>query len=298
MGLPNAEASSYGPSASAGRSSEGSNVASVSQTLVLWRNRVLVDARTRTPYVVSNDADAFGTPVPIEDTGSAAYVELDPAHDGLEQVLPLVPEASLRFVDPMFELGRATGEDRHRLVRALAIARWSEATRFCSACGEALRWHAIGRTKICRNGHQHWPRLDPSAIMLVSDGERILLGRQATWPAGMYSTLAGFVEAGESVEAAVAREVLEESGIVVGKVTYVGSEPWPFPRSLMLGFVADATTTEIVPSDELEDVRWFTYEEALAIQGVLAERMPHADTIARRLIATWLTERGARIDVR
>ncbi|MBD5633163.1 MAG: NAD(+) diphosphatase [Candidatus Eremiobacteraeota bacterium] len=274
--------------------------------LVLWRNRVLVDSRSRIPHLLAgDDLEAFAPSVafggedalPADDQGASGFVELDPEREGLEQ-LPAVALESvpLRFIDPIFELGRVSGDLRRKLVRALAIARWSEATRFCSECGRPLRWETPGRVKICENAepHRHWPRLDPSAIMLVSDGERMLLGRQARWPEGMYSTLAGFVDQGETVEEAVVREVFEEAGIGVGRVTYFGSEPWPFPRSLMLGFFAEATSYDIVRGDELEDVRWFTLDEGLALQRKLEERMPHADTIARRLIATWLRERTGR----
>jgi NAD+ diphosphatase len=263
--------------------------------LVLWRNRVLVGARGRVPHLVGPDGfERPQQPIALEAdaAGPAGFVQLDASQDGLAQ-LSEVAEAPLRFIDPMFELGRAEGTVRRALVRALAVARWSETTRFCAQCGFALAWEEPGRTKICANAdpHRHWPRLDPSAIMLVSDGERMLLGRQPTWPEGMYSTLAGFVEPGESVEETVAREVFEESGIRIGRVMYFGSEPWPFPRSLMLGFFAEATTQEIVRGDELEDVRWFTYDEGIELQRMLSERTPYADTIARRLIATWLRER-------
>jgi NAD+ diphosphatase len=264
--------------------------------LVLWRNRVLVDARGRVPHLVAPEAfERPQQPIALgaETGGPAGFVQLDASQDGLAQ-LAEDADAPLRFIDPMFELGRAEGAVRRALVRALALARWSEATRFCAQCGLALAWDEPGRIKICANAepHRHWPRLDPSAIMLVSDGERMLLGRQPTWPEGMYSTLAGFVEPGETVEETVAREVFEESGVRTGRVTYFGSEPWPFPRSLMLGFFAEATTTDIVRGDELEDVRWFTYDEGIALQQTLSERAPYADTIARRLIATWLREKS------
>jgi NAD+ diphosphatase len=280
--------------------------------LVLWRNRVLVDGRSRIPHVLAGDeleafapSTVFGGESGDDDdavggAGPAApatldFVALDPGRDGLEQLPDVIlREAPLRFIDPIFELGRVGGDLRRTLVRSLAIARWSEANAFCSVCGTTLRWEVPGRVKICANAdpHRHWPRLDPSAIMLVSDGDRMLLGRQATWPPGMYSTLAGFVDQGESVEEAVAREVYEEAGITVRNITYAGSEPWPFPRSLMIGFFAEAVTTEIVRGDELEDVRWFTVEEGLRLQETLRERMPYADTIARRLIATWLERRS------
>ena len=116
------------------------------------------------------------------------------------------------------------------------------------------------RDEACRS--KHFPRTDPAIIVLVHHGDRCLVGRQSSWPKGMYSTLAGFVEPGESLEQAVAREVHEESGVRITDVRYFRSQPWPFPSSLMLGFIARATTTEIdVQDDELEDARWITREQ-------------------------------------
>jgi len=152
-------------------------------------------------------------------------------------------------------------------------------------------WESDGRTKRCTRDpppHRHFPRTDPATIVLVHDGNRVLLGRQATWPPGMYSTLAGFVEAGESAEAAVAREVFEEVGVRVDDVRYAGSEAWPFPRSLMLGYTARAATDEIRVGDELEDARWFSRTELAVMQARLRDTSPHFETIARRLMADWL----------
>jgi NAD+ diphosphatase len=135
----------------------------------------------------------------------------------------------------------------------------------------------------------HFPRTDPAVIMLVHDGDRCLLGRQRIWPKGMHSTLAGFVEPGESLEEAVAREIFEESGIVVDDVTYHSSQPWPFPSSLMLGFFAKARTTDIkVDNVELEAARWYDREFLLNHRDDDTFRMPGTISIARRLIEDWL----------
>jgi NAD+ diphosphatase len=137
-------------------------------------------------------------------------------------------------------------------------------------------------------GNQVFPRIDPAIIVLVSDGERALLGRQATWPAGRYSTIAGFVEPGESLEDAVAREVLEETAVVVQESRYHSSQPWPFPSSLMLGFEATAAPGSIARAgSELEDARWFTRDELRAGTAVL----PPSTSISRRLIERWLNAR-------
>jgi NAD+ diphosphatase len=172
---------------------------------------------------------------------------------------------------------------------ASALANWARATRFCGICGQPTRAGEGGHVRVCANGHQHHPRTDPVVIMLVCDGDRVLMGRQASWPAGRYSALAGFVEPGEPLEAAVAREVLEESGVTVRDVRYVASQPWPFPVSLMLGFHADYAGGEPhVLDGELEDVRWFTREE-LADGSV---HLPPPTAIARHLIQRWLAVPG------
>jgi NAD+ diphosphatase len=136
--------------------------------------------------------------------------------------------------------------------------------------------------------------VDPAIIVLVTDGERCLLGRQPSWPAGRYSTIAGFVEPGESLEDAVRREVYEETNVRVGSVRYHSSQPWPFPSSLMLGFRAEATATDVALNDgELEDAGWFTQKE---LKSGYPE-LPFGISIARRLIEDWLEHgRSGRMD--
>jgi NAD+ diphosphatase len=181
------------------------------------------------------------------------------------------------------------------VVRAIAVERWSNRYRFCPARGTALLWTSDAIAKICTNPtrvHRHFPRLDPAIIVLVTDGDRALLGRAARFPAGFYSTLAGFVEPGESIEAALRREVYEEAGVRVGQTQYFGSESWPFPRSLMLGFFAQAQSVAIALNDaELEDARWFDRRELQALQDRMKTARPFFDTIARRLIDSWLARR-------
>ncbi len=197
------------------------------------------------------------------------------------------------FADVMLELGRYDAQTRGALLRAIAVERWADRYRFCSICSRALHWADDELAKICTNPereHRHFPRLDPAIIVLVTDGTRALLGRAARYPPGFYSTLAGFVEPGESVEAALRREVFEEAGIRVGATRYFGSEAWPFPRSLMLGFFARAESVEITLHDaELEDARWFSPAELRALQDRMKVARPFFDTIARRLIDRWLT---------
>ncbi len=135
-------------------------------------------------------------------------------------------------------------------------------------------------------GQEFFPRLDPAIIVLVTDGERALLGRQPNWPPGRYSTIAGFVEPGESLEDAVVREVLEETGVRVQRARYDSSQPWPFPSSLMIGFQATARPgSPVVVTGELEDARWLTREQIEAGAVVL----PPTHSISHRLISTWLS---------
>jgi NAD+ diphosphatase len=175
---------------------------------------------------------------------------------------------------------------------AAALVNWHRRHRHCSVCGAPTTVADGGIVRRCRRcGTDHHPRTDPVVIMLVTDGDRVLLGRQPSWPPGRYSALAGFVEPGESLEEAVAREVREEAGVEVGPPEYVASQPWPFPTSLMLGFMAPYVTGEPRRVDEeLEDVRWFGRAEVAA---AVEERggslgVPPRFAIARRLLETWL----------
>jgi NAD+ diphosphatase len=175
---------------------------------------------------------------------------------------------------------------------AVALVSWHRRHRFCANCGNPTEVREAGHLRHCPVcGADHHPRTDPVVIMLVTRGDDVLLGRQAAWPPGRYSALAGFVEPGESLEEAVAREVQEESGVVVGPPRYISSQPWPFPAQLMLGFIAPWASGEPEVNDhELEDTRWFTRAEVRAAaesdDGEL--KLPPRLAIARRLIEHWL----------
>jgi NAD+ diphosphatase len=186
---------------------------------------------------------------------------------------------------------RLADADAGLLAHAAALLHWRRVSRHCGRCGAATEPREAGHLRHCpRCGLQTHPRTDPVVIMLVTDGDRVLLGRQASWPPGRFSTLAGFVEPGESLESAVAREVLEEADVRVGEVRYVSSQPWPFPASLMVGFEADwAGGDPVVADAELDAVRWATREELeSARRGEGPLRLPPREAIARRLIDRWL----------
>lgn len=177
---------------------------------------------------------------------------------------------------------------------AMSLARWHARHRFCANCGHASEIVRGGWSRSCpRCSAEHFPRVDPVVIMLVEHDGRLLLGRQPHYPPDRYSALAGFVEVGEAIEDAVAREVKEEAGVDVRDVRYVASQPWPFPSSLMIGCRADALSGDLtIDTAELEDARWFTRDEIeRSIAGAEGApfRSPPPTAIARTLLEHWLS---------
>lgn len=198
------------------------------------------------------------------------------------------PPAGMRFEELRPLSALLPADEAGLLAYARALAVWRSRTRHCGLCGAPTMPIRAGHCLACSNhacAEEFFPRLDPAIIVLVSDGERALLGRQASWPPRRYSTIAGFVEQGESLEDAVAREVEEETGVRIVSSRYDSSQPWPFPSSLMLGFRAHAAAGSVVRvSGELEDARWFTRAQ-LASGEALA---PPSHSISWRLISGWL----------
>ena len=194
-----------------------------------------------------------------------------------------------RWVD-LREIGAALNDrDAGLLTTAVALARWHDRHPRCPIDGTPTALGNGGWVRRCpTDGSEHFPRTDPAVIMLVHDGaDRCVLGRQAVWPEGRFSILAGFVEPCESAEAAVAREVDEEVGLPITDVTYAGSQPWPFPSSLMLGYTARATGSELNLRDgELAEARWFTRDEVMA----RVVRLPPPVSIAHRIITDWVAQ--------
>lgn len=199
----------------------------------------------------------------------------------------LVDPAAARFEDLRVAGGLLPADEAGVLAYARAMLYWRSRHRFCGACGAPTRSASAGHVMKCTSEScaiDHFPRLDPAIIVLITDGERALLGRQASWPPGRYSTIAGFVEPGESLEDAVAREVLEETGVAVSECEYHSSQPWPFPSSLMIGFTARAAADAVPRADEeLEDARWFTRADiAAGFPG-----LPPPLSVSFRLIEHW-----------
>ena len=211
----------------------------------------------------------------------------------IESIEAPMPSAG-RFEDLRLVASLLPGEEAGLLGYARALISWRRRHRFCGTCGATTLPGKNGHVLVCSNPgcrSEQFPRIDPAIIVRVTDGERALLGRQASWPIGRYSTVAGFVEPGESLEDAVAREVLEETGVEVDRIEYHSSQPWPFPASLMLGFTARALTSEVHLKDqELEDARWFSRDDLASGTPLV----PPSVSISFRLIEHWFNAGGGR----
>lgn len=269
-----------------------------------WLDKALLDPQS--VFVPVWNAHCLVTAEPhsavmLERDDLAAFAGATPIFLGMFRERPAFAVGIDRSVDAPFAdrgefhdlryLGTVLPADEANLVaHARAIVLWQDAQQFCSRCGSQTVARAGGNVRRCTRETcetQFFPRVDPAIIVLVTDGDRCLLGRQASWPEGRYSTIAGFVEPGESLEDAVAREVLEETNVQVSNVHYHSSQPWPFPASLMLGFHAHADSDEIALNDgELEDAQFFTRKELNSGYP----RLPPRLSIARRLVEDWLAE--------
>jgi NAD+ diphosphatase len=257
-----------------------------SRAVVATTDGVLVEDGARPALVPLADVVDAGEPVLLGVGPHGAVFAVDPGPERAAALRPGAEVSGLRDV-----AATATQADAGLLAHATGLLNWHRTHRFCARCGSPTTVAEAGHVRVCpRCGATHHPRTDPVVIMLVHDGDRVLLGRQPTWPPGRYSSLAGFVEPGESLEEAVAREIGEESGVTVTDVRYCSSQPWPFPASLMLGFEAAYVSGTPTPLDrELEDVRWVSREElerALAGEGEL--ELPPRLAIARQLIDGWM----------
>jgi len=225
----------------------------------------MAEAEVPLPQVNGQECRAFDLPDGFEPTDGARLV-------GLRELAGSVPAR-------LFSAGGT----------ALQKVEWLRNHGFCSRCGGPTERHERHEALACTEcGHMHFARLSPAVIMLVERGREMLLGRSHGWPEGVYSTLAGFVDPGETLEEAVHREVREEVGITVRDLKYFGSQPWPFPHSLMVGFVAQYESGDIQPDPvEIDDARWFTPEN-------LPPRLPFKASIARALVDDFLARNTAK----
>lgn len=211
-----------------------------------------------------------------------------PAASGLETTVP----AGVAWADVRRVAAQLSGQDSALAATSVAILAWSAANRFCSRCGESMRAIDAGWVRVCGAGHEEFPRLDPAVIVRITDdADRVLLGHNAAWEAGRFSIFAGFVEPGESFEDAVRREMREEVGLELTEITYRGSQPWPFPRSLMVGFTARAASCGVVTQpDEIDEARWFSRDELREAVAGGVMRLPGSSSISYALLADWYGE--------
>ena len=282
------------------------------RAVLIWRGKPLLDEETGAlirlpldhPVLAQGDDDLMllgregGAAIFACNLSAWEPVDLDGGTlghfvDASVQRHPDLP-GGMGFAELRMNMPRLAPRDAELAATAKAILGWHDSHGFCSRCGSKSEIINAGWQRACRDcGAQHFPRTDPVVIMLITHGSSVLVGRSPGWPEGMYSLLAGFVEPGETLEAAVRREVLEEAGIPVGQVSYLASQPWPFPASLMFGCRGEALARDITLDPvELEDARWVSREEmATAFAGDHPVLLPaRKGAIAQFLLRNWLAD--------
>ncbi|MEP3295425.1 MAG: NAD(+) diphosphatase [Pseudoruegeria sp.] len=281
--------------------------------MAIWRSKVLVDQNHRNAVVWLDKTHKIWDHAPekpiflgLDEAGPRFACDvsgwqpesLDEAAlrtfiDPNEYVYPGLPNGQV-FSELRMIMSHLTARDAEMAATAKALLEWHKSHQFCARCGEKSEIINAGWQRSCPScGGQHFPRTDPVVIMLITRGNSVLMGRSPGWPEGMYSLLAGFVEPGETIEAAVRREVLEEANITVGLVTYLASQPWAFPNSLMIGCAGEAMTADItIDPVELEEAMWVSREDiAIAFDGMHPKINPAREgSIARFLLQNWLAD--------
>jgi len=271
------------------------NDAWLEQAWAATGTRVVVAEHGRALCEVDDDRAELVFIRPADAPGGVRFLlgvdEHSTAYFGVAGPLTEPPPGSGVRAMPLREAGPLLADrDAGLMTEAVALANWHETFTHCPRCGSPTDPFAAGHARRCPvDASEHFPRVDPAMIVLVTDpDDRALLARNALWPERRVSVLAGFVEAGESAEQAVEREVQEETGITVGAVTYLGSQPWPMPQSLMLGFRAGATRTEImVDAEEIAEAHWYSREELRDAIASGTLRLPPPVSIAHRIIQSW-----------
>ncbi|OYY91676.1 MAG: NADH pyrophosphatase [Sphingomonas sp. 28-66-16] len=258
-----------------------------------WRSRLL-KLRNFEPEIDADGRLGWTTLADAPDDAELILLGLDQAQGGrahFAAYLPGMPAPAGRPMSLFAVLGQLAPGEAATYAAARSVIDWHCRHQFCANCGAATVMHRAGWGRRCGNCQaEHFPRVDPVVIMIAEYGDRALLGRGPGWPAGRYSALAGFLEPGESVEEAVAREIFEEAGVRVSNVRYIASQPWPFPSSLMMACVAEAESDVLtVDTNELEDAIWVSRD---AVRAVLAGQAgpflpPPPYAIAHTLLTAW-----------
>lgn len=263
--------------------------------LPLWQEKVLVELSGEAPrpgWVPPSAHLALAVEAPVFLGFADAMPCFAADVSGLDEAAAPGFGDATKFIDLRSICGELSAADAAIAATAKGLLGWHATHRFCSRCGAASLIENGGwrrRCPACRG--LHFPRTDPVVIMLILRGDEVLIGRQSTFPPGTYSLLAGFMEPGETIEDAVRRETLEETAIRVGRVGYLGCQPWPFPANLMLGCVGEAETSEITRDPtELEDACWV---DLTAMRSILEGehpqiRPPRRDAIARAILTDWV----------
>ena len=264
--------------------------------LPLWRGRGLIDpARADRPVVYLEERPERAPTTLLGRDSRYCYF-----------ACPVEEELRLRLLDShpgsvFADLRQATRglHEKHAgiLAYAKALMHWQYRHAFCGSCGTPNRLESAGHRLVCSNpacARESFPRIDPAIIVLITHGDACLLGRNAAWPDRRFSTLAGYLEPGESLEDAVTREVYEEARVRLSSIRYVSSQPWPFPSSAMCGFYAEATSRDCAPTEEMEELRWLTAAELAQAIERDEIRVPPPVSIAFRLIADWYRRQSGR----
>ncbi len=285
------------------------------RSVVLWRGKPLVQGAGRDALALLKmdhpvleigkpDGQLFlgmseaGAPLFSCDISSWAPDDLDKAAlgqflDPSEQSHPLLPQTHV-FAELRRIMSRLSPRNAELAAAAKALMGWHASHGFCAVCGVRSKVSHAGWQRTCPDcGSHHFPRTDPVVIMLITHGSSVLMGRSPGWPEGMYSLLAGFLEPGETLEAAVRREVMEEAGVPVGAVSYLASQPWPFPASLMIGCAGEALSRDLtIDPVEIEDAMWVTRDEMMsAFAGEHPVLKPaRKGAIAHFLLKNWLAD--------
>ena len=279
---------------------DGALVSAETRLLLGWRDRLSVVDTAEGPRLAPMPATDFGDlaeriAVLLGEHEGAVHFAVDAGDVDEDAAAALLPRGA-RLAD-LREVGSLLPDSEAALAAAArGVLLWHRAQRFCGRCGAPTVPGEAGHVLVCTNPEcktTHHPRIEPASIVLVTDGgDRCLLGSRAGAANGVHSCFAGFVEPGESLEGAAAREVLEEVGVRLDAIRYHSSQPWPFPGQLMVGFVAVTHATAFqVDEDEIKSARWFTRAELRSALDAREVSLPRADSVAHRMITDWLNER-------